>query len=397
MSKKRNTYSDLQGASRLTKEAFSSVIDIVEEIHSNVLSLGGLLSSNKNKRTTGFTGMVYKNIRSIADISGNGLNTILEKLALVSSNKQPTLEREMALSILNGVIGDHLERKKNPLAIPMQFRQHGMPVNSFSIDKIRSNQKLALFIHGACMNDLQWNRKGHDHSKALANDLGYVSLHLHYNTGKHVSENGEELTESLEKIMHEISSEIELVIVAHSMGGLVCRSAVHYGGLYGHGWMRSLRKIIFLGTPHHGAPLEQIGNSIDNLLQSNSHSAPISKIGKLRSAGITDLRYGNILNEDWNRHDRFAPVGDQRKPVPLPSHIQCYSMAVTMSPSPGKLGDDLIGDGLVPLNSALGIHQNPDFNLSFPQENQWIGRQMKHLDLLSHPDVYATLSSWVQS
>ena len=87
----------------------------------------------------------------------------------------------------------------------------------------------------------------------------------------------------------------ELVIIGHSMGGLVARSACHYGALARHEWMRHLDKLVFVGTPHHGAPLERGGNWVDLLLGASRYSAPLARLGKIRSAGITDLRFGNVV------------------------------------------------------------------------------------------------------
>ena len=212
-----------------------------------------------------------------------------------------------------------------------------------------------------------------------------------------IFENGRQLTQILEEFTKRLSDDTELFILAHSMGGLVSRSAYHYAKVYGHGWPAKLSKLIFLGTPHHGAPLERGGNLIDAFLEANQYSAPISRLGKIRSTGITDLRYGNIVDEDWNKNDRFTPAGDQRQPVPLPTNVQCYVIAATISASSTKIGDDLVGDGLVPLDSGLGKHKKPNLNLSFPADNQWIGRKMKHLELLNHSKVYDKIKEWVQS
>ena len=109
------------------------------------------------------------------------------------------------------------------------------------------------------------------------------------------------------------------------------------------------------------------------------------------------MRYGNIVDEDWKGRDRFEFSGDQRTPVPLPNNVQCYSIAATTGKESSKLGDDLIGDGLVTLNSALGRHKNPDLNLLFPETHQWIGRNMNHMDLLNHPEVYETIKKWLRT
>jgi hypothetical protein len=81
--------------------------------------------------------------------------------------------------------------------------------------------------------------------------------------------------------------------------------------------------------------------------------------------------------------------------VPLPENVACYSIAATTGKKATKLNEELIGDSLVTLNSALGRHQNPKFNLLFPESNQWVGRNMNHMDLLSHPQVYEMIKKWL--
>ena len=59
------------------------------------------------------------------------------------------------------------------------------------------------------MNDLQWSRDGHDHGTALAADLGYTPLYLHYNTGEHISTNGRRLANLLESLVQEWPQPVE--------------------------------------------------------------------------------------------------------------------------------------------------------------------------------------------
>lgn len=110
----------------------------------------------------------------------------------------------------------------------------------------------------------------------------------------------------------------ELVIIGHSMGGLVARSACHFGAVAHHDWLRRLDKLVFLGTSHHGAPLERGGNSVDMLLGISRYTAPFARLGKVRSAGITDPRHGNLVDRDWRGRDRIARSGDVRRAVPVP-------------------------------------------------------------------------------
>ena len=171
-------------------------------------------------------------------------------------------------------------------------------------------------------------------------------------------------------------------IVAHSLGGLVARSAYYYGTAAGHRWPRRLGSLVFLGTPHHGAPLERIGNWVDTALQLSPYTAPLARLGRVRSAGITDLRYGNLLDEDWEGRDRFDPSGGLPRPVPLPPNVRCYAIAATE-------------DGIVPVSSALGQHDDPSRSLAFPKTHQWIGDGMNHWDLLNRAAVYRQIARWL--
>jgi hypothetical protein len=51
------------------------------------------------------------------------------------------------------------------------------------------------------------------------------------------------------------------------------------------------------------------------------------------------------------------------------------------------------GDGIVPVNGALGRHEDPGLTLSFAR--QWVGYGMNHWDLLSRPTVYEQIKHWI--
>lgn len=394
-----NISTDLRGIGNLTIDAILGITDVVESLHQTILSFGGLLSAGNRERTRGITGMVYRNIHTVTEWVGGGMDFLLARLSALIGEKPPSPARETAVAALNGVLGDHLAARDNPLAISMQFRRHGNPLEKHAIMETiqESNGKLILMVHGLCMNDRQWQRNGHDHTAMLARDLGATPIYLYYNTGLHISENGQNFSDLLEALVELSPQPIELFIIAHSMGGLVSRSACHYAGISGHKWLSHLRKIIFLGTPHHGAVLEKSGNWINILMGISPYSAPFARLGKIRSAGITDMRYGNLTDKDWKGRDRFDCSGDQRTPVPLPKSTACYAVAATIGKTRSKWGDDVIGDGLVTVNSALGVHKHPDLTLSIPKSRQWIGRDMNHMDLLSHPEVYKTIRHWINS
>jgi len=300
--------------------------------------------------------------------------------------------------VLNGVLGDHLADSGNPLAIEMQLRRDGRPLEldaaALQVAFPQATRRLLVLVHGACGSDRQWERRGHDHGAALARELRYTAIYLHYNTGLHVSANGRAFAALLEQLVAAWPTHVdELVLLAHSMGGLVSRSACHFGEVERHRWRRKLRALVCLGTPHHGAPLERGGNWVDVLLGVSRYSAPLARLGKIRSAGVTDLRYGNVLDEHWARRDRFSHRRDDRVPLPLPKGVRCYAIAATTS-ARGAAGK-LRSDGLVAVESALGRHARPELTLGFPKAHQWIAHGANHLELLDRPEVCAKLCAWL--
>ena len=391
---------DLRGVNRLTIDGIVGVVDLVEAMHYNIASVPGILAKPKRGRTTGITGLVYRSIRGVIGVVGHGLDRLLARFEPLLGERSTWPGREALLAALNGVLGDYLAASHNPLSIAMRLRRGGIALPDerqlFAAAIPQTGGKLVVLLHGLCMNDLQWKRKGHDHGGALARDLGYTPVYLHYNSGLHVSTNGRMFAELLETLAQRWPMPLtELVLIGHSMGGLVARSACHYAALARHEWLRRLDKILFLGTPHHGAPLERGGNWIDTLLGASAYTAPLARLGKIRSAGITDLRFGNLVDEDWNKRDRFKRGRDLRMAVPLPEGVACYVIAATTGKTTGDLSDRLIGDGIVPLASALGRNANAKLALTFDESRQWVAYSTSHLDLLSRQEVYAQLKRWL--
>lgn len=351
----------------------------------------------------------------------NSISSSISLSIKVPRNQAPSSRRrEALLAALNGVLGDHLVDTGNPLAIAMRLRHRGQPLtldaSALAATIPEPSGKLLVLVHGLCMNDLQWSAPAQhnqlQHSPADSSSpastadcdhhahdhyaqLGYQTVCLHYNSGRHISTNGREFSALMDALIHHWPVPVEeLVIIASSMGGLVTRSACHYGAIAGHRWLPHLRKLVFLGTPHHGAPLERGGNWVDTTLGASRITAPLARLGKIRSAGITDLRYGNLLDEDWQGYDRFEG-GDHRQFVPLPAGVQCFAIAATAGHRSGDLGDRLLGDGLVPVDSALGRHREPARNLAIPPACQWIGYGINHLEMLTQPTVLEQVRRWL--
>ncbi len=396
----KNISSDLKGINKITEDAINGVTNIVESLHATIASFTPIVGNPKSK-TKGLSSLIYGSIRKITNVFTQNIDIVLGKLSPVIGEQKSPKVREAIISVCNGIIGDYLAEQNNPLAINMGFRKNGQLLSNNEVKDIlnNSNGKILILIHGLCMNDLHWQRQNHNHGEALAKDLGFITLYLHYNSGKHVSENGKQLSELLQQLF---DNKNQITFLTHSMGGLVARSACYYAEKNKQQWLQQLNSMIFLGTPHHGALLEKTGNWLNILLKTSPYTAPFTKITNIRSCGITDLRYGNICAEDWQNQARFdekiSHIADKRQIIPLPKNVQCYAVASSSSKKDDSIiQDNIIGDGLVTINSALGIHSEKKRNLNFPKQNIWIGRNINHNQLLSSTQVYKTLQKWLKN
>ncbi len=398
--KKHIQASDIQAISRIITDATVGITDVVEAMHLQFVQPPFLPQTPIQLIIGKITRFTYQNIRLISRLVGDGLSFTLRQIEPILTEKASTEERNAVISALNGVLGEYLTENQNPFSIPMHFRHQGKSLKLVKKEILaafpNTNGKILLMLHGLCMNDEQWQRNGHDHGKQLAVELGLSPIYLRYNSGQHISTNGQQLAQLLEELLQAWPVEVtELHMLTHSMGGLLARSAFYYGEMRQHHWTQQLKKIIFLGTPHQGAPLERAGNYVDIILEAAPYTQPLSRLGKIRSAGITDLRYGYLLDEDWESTDRFAKGSEEKRHLPLPKGVACYAVAASTGKESGDISSLLLGDGLVYPDSAFGRHKNPAKQLAFSAENRAIVFECNHLDLLCHPPVYEQLRSWM--
>ncbi len=396
---------DIRGIAQLATQATTGATRIAEGVHQSVWDTLGVSGGKSKGQTGGITGLVYSSVRGVIHLVGKGVDSALAILQPLfdkaGGTEAGSPRRETVLATLNGVIGDHLAATNNPLATTMTLRHRGEALNWQEPRPMsEATGKVLLMVHGLCMGDVQWQTQYQgqaiDHGATLASDLGYTPVYLRYNTGLHTSHNGRKLSQQLEQLITVWPTPLDQIdVVAHSMGGLLIRSAVHYAQQEGHSWPRLLKNIVFLGTPHHGAPLEQAGNWVDTILGSTRYTKPFAKLGHIRSAGITDLRYGSVLDTDWSDLDRFQREPDNRSVVPLPEGVACYTVAATTAAERGVLANRIIGDGLVPLQSALGHHDDPRRRLRFAASSQRIVYRTNHVELLSSPEVGRQMVRWL--
>jgi triacylglycerol lipase len=308
---------------------------------------------------------------------------------------------EASLAVLNGAIGDYLVRTGNGLATAMGLVSRIGDPAPLTLERAAlsralpaASPRVALLVHGLMSTESIWTLPdGTDYGALLARDLGYTAVYLRYNSGLSIPDNGANLSRALDAFVAAYPVPIEsLVTIGHSMGGLVIRSACHVGPLEGpRAWLPLVKKAIYVGTPHLGAPLERVSRAVARLLRTidDPYTRLIAKIADLRSDGLKDLGDADLRHED--RAARGARLRDPHHPVPLLPEIQHYLVAGALSESPWLA--TLFGDSVVPVRSATaGLVDLTSGAL--PPSHVKILDGMSHLMLARDPQVYDAIREW---
>ena len=300
---------------------------------------------------------------------------------------QDSTSGRLVTGALNGAWGDALERRGSPLTTRMTIRPRGKDSHS---------PRLAIFVHGLCETDDAWRlgaARQVPYGDRLESELGYTSLYVRYNSGLHISDNGRRLAQLLDALVDSWPVAVsEIVLIGHSMGGLVARSACHYGR--GEGFKTSVRHVFTLGSPHRGAPLEQAANvacsALSLLPETRGFATPLRN----RSAGIKDLRYGYLLDEDWTGFDADAFLRNTGRQIPFLDTANHYFVCATLASDPDSRLAQIVGDLLV-LRASAWSHVGRGERMTFPVDHYRHIGGATHFDLLNHPAIYAQLKKWL--
>ncbi|MEZ4372752.1 MAG: alpha/beta hydrolase [Polyangiaceae bacterium] len=318
--------------------------------------------------------------------------------------------RDAALGVLNGVVGDFLESRENGLSTPMSLRRNGIeiPAETAALRQALpdARPKLCVFVHGLACTEWSWSAYAEDawgdpelnYGSLLESEHGYSVLFVRYNSGRRIATNGRELAELLEALVRAYPAPLEeLVLIGHSMGGLVSRSAAQHAHEAGLPWPARLKHLICLGSPHHGAPLEKAGNLLTNVLlafDTPGTQVP-AKVINARSAGIKDLRFGALLEDDWGGSHVDALLDDRRRPVLPLSHVKYHFIAASVSNDPEHPVGQALGDLMVRRGSAQGEHAAVERAIPLPAADRVTLGGVTHLGLVNEPRVYSQLLAWL--
>jgi hypothetical protein len=402
---------EIRAAGRLVGDVLAGGVGVVREVHEAIAARAfravGPVGGPVRLLHDGIAAAVYHTVR--------GAHAIVPRVGFAIAartgppNAPPlsdTPRGDVVLGVVNGLWGDRMSRRHPALALPMTVRSAGQDV-PIALEGLRAaypraTSRVVLFAHGLGETDRWWSLSSRKHygndetsyGSLLERDLGYTPVYLRYNTGHRVSDNGRRLAALIESLVGRWPVPVgELVLVGHSMGGLVVRSACHYGRASEHRWTALVRHVFCLGTPHLGAPLEKGVNAAAWLLARLPGTGPAAKILNLRSVGVKDLRFGAVVEEDWRAGDADEFLRDRCTEVPFLDHATYYFIGVTVTRSRDHPLAALVGDLFVHFPSASG--QGRRRRIPFAVDNGRHLGQLHHFDLLNHPDVYRQLNAWL--
>ena len=301
------------------------------------------------------------------------------------------------IAALTGLTGDALEEQGSPLAQPMAVRVGGTPVEleagSIAAAFQDATPRIVIFLHGLMETEFSWGARV-TYGERLREELGYTPVYVRYNSGLHISQNGRCLSELMDELVAAWLVEVErIALVGHSMGGLVARSACHRGAEEGAGWVRHVRQSVSLGSPHMGAPLEQVVHYASAGLAVLPETQPFSRFLRRRSGGIRDLRQGSLVDEDWRDCDPDALRAAACAELPLLEGATHCFVSATITRSPRHPLGRVLGDTLVLRPSARGRSRTR--RIPFEDEHGMHLGGAHHFALLNHPAVYEKLRAWL--
>jgi triacylglycerol lipase len=299
-----------------------------------------------------------------------------------------------AVGIVNGFFGDYLRARQNGLAIDMAFYHRNRPLAPSRTDLLRVHPqptgKVCVLIHGLAGHEGVWTfsdpadpTRNTSYGALLHAEHGYTPLYLRYNTGLPVGANGKRLAVLLDELLAGYPMPVEeLLLIGHSMGGLVLRSACHHGHQRQMTWPSKVSRVFYLGTPHDGADLERLAHVTTTTLQAvpNPVTRIIGRFLHRRSQGVKDLRFGTLLEPD----------DTAQRDVPWLAAAEHFLVAGTLTGDPQHIATLFFGDGLVRVPGAMAAKSRP----ARPASQVHLLPGVHHLQLTRNWEVYEQISAW---
>lgn len=361
----------------------------------------------------------------------------------------PRRLREALVSITNsfiaGIAGHHPELLGDSLPV-MSWRHQCRDVSAAYLLRVlgsrRGNERpidVAVYVHGLFIDEQNWLVGATPLPISIERHIGWLPLKVRYNSGKHVSHNGEELARLLCELHAAWGPRLgKIHILGHSMGGLVCRSALHVLEQRREPVLEHVDRLFLLAVPNQGADLERLGHAVEFALQAvdlvpaigkrlvRRAQTPSKKLARrprkrarakaravdfqtavalptvpirtiravfaFRSDGIRDVRFGYMTRQEWEsaEHEPHRFMLNHRRPLPPPAHVRVYCIAASLWPDVGASPSRIRNDGLVSTASAAGKGGEFD-DLNVVEKGRYV-----EMPLLLHQVVPGAARVWRQ-
>jgi pimeloyl-ACP methyl ester carboxylesterase len=398
---------DIEALGELAGDALAGGGTLIHELHAGIagrpFEILGPAAAPVRVIHDGVSSAVYAGVRA-------GVKAVARAGARAAALRAPEYgpplgskpRGSLALGALNGVYGSQL---RGGVRLEMQIRRRGheIPATPEALADAfpDATSRIVVFVHGLFQSDEAWwvmtrrpdGTRQRNYGERLQDELSFTPVYLRYNTGLHISENGRALSRRLDALVAAWPMRVEeLVLVGHSVGGLVARSACHYAEEEGLRWTDAVRHVFCLGSPHLGIDFERGANVLTWALAKLPETRAIAKLLNARSAGIKDLRFGACVDEDWRDCDPDEFLRDRCAEVPFLPDANYYFVGARLTAGP--LGR-MVGDLFVRMPSASGRGSRRGRRIPFEVDNGHEVAGITHFHLLNHPAVYRQLRSWI--
>jgi pimeloyl-ACP methyl ester carboxylesterase len=409
--------SEIGAISRASTGLLDIVADTVEHTHTaisdRVFDALGPLGLGVRSVHDGITRLSYRAVRTGLRGAGALAGTVADHHPRLRHLRPlSTTAGVRVLAAASGIVGDRLAADHPSLDLGLQVHhEDGRPYpDPQGITSLRHTDTLVVFVHGLCEDERSWQRRSRTHKAAeraddpeaagvvthgqrLAHAHGMTPLYVRYNTGRRVQINGARLADTLDGLVATWPAKVRrIVLVGHSMGGLVARSACHHATESDQAWVARVSNLIYLGTPHLGAPLARGVHGAARWLSRLPETRGVTRLLDHRSDGVRDLTTGRIVTAA-DEAEAALQEETARDLTPLPG-VRHHLLAATITRDPDHPVGRVLGDFLVRADSGSGRTRTRDAGLG---DDVVVQGGIDHFDLLSDPEVGEQLVAWLAS
>jgi pimeloyl-ACP methyl ester carboxylesterase len=314
---------------------------------------------------------------------------------------EPSAAALKARAIAHGAISQDLLDSIPEFELEVSLRVAGetVPLDHRSLQAAYggATSTLTVFVHGLVDSEDVWSARAHDAVSlpAVASVAGATPLLVRYRTGHAIGRNGAELAELLEAVTQAWPVPVtRIVVVGHSMGGLVARAACSTAVARGHAWLTPLTDVVYLGSPHLGSWLEKATNVSGWVLRRVSpRTAPIAALVEHRSRGIKDLRHGTLVEDGFGDASEDGLLTGRVPDEPWLERVTHHLVVGRLRPAAAHPLNLVVGDTLVRSGSARGAGLRRRIAGRGPVVITEV--EASHTSLVRHPAVGALLAEVV--